>query len=184
MVDDEITMAKCSVESTKTNAFMNNFAEMKKLKYGVKKCHKMHVGPKTTKCSDIRVHNESGSTVQTDKYCGDLISSNGSNVEKIKERCDRGFGIVNYIISILEELPLGQFHIPTGLKLREAMLINGLIFNSESWYNLKDEEIKKLSSIDEMLMRKILKAPATTCKEVLFLEAGCQQINFTPLRED
>ena len=84
MVDDEITMAKCSVESTKTNAFMNNFAEMKKLKYGVKKCHKMHVGPKTTICTDIRVHNESGSSVQTDKYCGDLISTNGSNVEKIR----------------------------------------------------------------------------------------------------
>ena len=87
-----------------------------KLKYGVKKYHKMHVGPKTTICSDIRVHNESGSTVQTDKYCGDLISSNSSNVEKIKERCDRGFGIINDIISILEELPLSQFHIPAGLK--------------------------------------------------------------------
>ena len=67
MVYDKITVAKCSIESTKTNAFMNNFAEMKKLKYGVKKCHKMHVGPKTTIYTDIRVHNESGSSVQTDK---------------------------------------------------------------------------------------------------------------------
>ena len=47
MVDDEITMAKCSVQSTKTNSFMNNFAEMKKLEFGVKKCHKMHIRAKT-----------------------------------------------------------------------------------------------------------------------------------------
>ena len=178
MVDDEITMAKCSVESTRTNSFMNTFAEMKKLEFGVKKCNKMHVGPKTTLCTDIKVHNDIGKKVDSDKYVGDILSSNGSNSEKIKERCDKGFGIINDIISILEELPLGKYHIPTGLKLREAMLLNGLLFNSESWHNLKDADIDKLSSIDEQLLRKFLKAPAKTCKESLFLETGCKPVKY------
>ena len=178
MIDDEITMAKCSVDSTKTNSFMNTFAEMKKLEFGVKKCHKMHIGQKTTLCTDMRVHNKNGAKVLNDKYVGDIISSDGSNSDKVKERCDKGFGIINDIISILEELPLGPFHIPTGLKLREAMLLNGLIFNSESWHNLTEDEIKKLSLIDEQLLRKILKAPAKTCKEALFLETGCQPIRY------
>ena len=42
MIDDEITMAKCSVDSTKTNSFMNTFAEMKKLEFGVKMSHDAH----------------------------------------------------------------------------------------------------------------------------------------------
>ena len=102
---------------------MNTFAEMKKLEYGVKKCHKMHIGPKTILCEDIKVHNEIGSKVEKDKYVGDIISKDGTNLEKIKERCDKGFGIINEIMSILDELPLGPYRIPTGLRLREAMLI-------------------------------------------------------------
>ena len=43
MIDDELTISKCSVESVKTNSYMNNFAEMKRLEYGVKKCHKIHI---------------------------------------------------------------------------------------------------------------------------------------------
>ena len=65
MVDDEITMARCTVESTKTNAFMNNFTEMKKLQFGAKKCKKMHVGKQTTLCADIKIHNENGRVVIT-----------------------------------------------------------------------------------------------------------------------
>ena len=178
MVDDEITMAKCSVDSTKTNTFMNTFTEMKKLEFGIKKCHKMHVGPETNLCEDIKVHEGIGTKVVTDKYVGDIIANDGSNTEKIKERCDRGFGIINDIMSILEELPLGPYHIPTGIKLREAMLLNGLLFNSECWYNLKESEVDKLSAIDEQLLRKILKTPSKTCKESLFLETGCKPVKF------
>ena len=178
MVDDEITMAKCSFQSTKTNSFMNNFAEMKKLEYGVKKCHKMHIGPKTIICEDIRVHNEIGTKVERDKYVGDIISRDGSNLEKIKERCDKGFSIINEIISILDELPLGPYRIPTGIRLREAILISSLIFNSDSWHNVKDVEIEKLCAIDEQLLRKILKAPAKTCKESLYLETGCKSVKY------
>ena len=47
MVDDIITVAECGVKSTLTNVTINNFTESKKLKFGVKKCHKMHVGRET-----------------------------------------------------------------------------------------------------------------------------------------
>ena len=97
--------------TTKTNTFMNTFTEMKKLEFGIKKCHKMHVGPETNLCEDIKVHEGIGTKVVTDKYVGDIIANDGSNTEKIKERCDRGFGIINDIMSILEEL-----HIVSQLK--------------------------------------------------------------------
>ena len=33
-------------------------------------------------------------------------------------------------------------------------IINSLLTNSESWYGLKESEIKQLEQVDEMLIRK------------------------------
>ena len=68
------------------------------------------------------------------------------------------------------------YYIPTGIKLREAMLLNGIIFNIECWYNLRECEVELLSSIAEQLLR--LKTPAKTYKESLFLETGCKPVKF------
>ena len=56
--------------------------------------------------------------------------------------------------------------------------MNRILFNSEIWYNVKEEEEKKLSKVDEYLLRSILGAPSKTPKEALFLETGCIPIQF------
>ena len=93
MIDDELTMAKCSVNSTKTNAYMNNFAEMKRLEFGVNKCQKIHVGKSKQECDILKVHNEKGEKVDFDKYIGDILSNDGTNERKIQERCEKGYGL-------------------------------------------------------------------------------------------
>ena len=147
MIDDELTISKCSVDSVKMNSFMNSFAEMKRLEYGVKKCHKIHIGNDNNNCNDLKVHNEMGNKVDFDKYVGDILSSDGTNERKIRERCDRANGTINDIIAILDELPLGKYRIITGIRLREAMFLSRLLFNSESCYNLTEGDIKKLSAL-------------------------------------
>ena len=122
MVDDELTIAECDPKSTLPNVAMNSFTESKKLKFGIKKCHKLHIGEERLVCDQIRVHNDVGKTVTQDKYIGDIIAADGSNEANITERINKGYGIVNEIVSILEEIPLGPYKIPAGLKLREAML--------------------------------------------------------------
>ena len=64
------------------------------------------------------------------------------------------------------------------MKLREAMLFNGILFNSEIWYNVKEEEEQRLSEVDEYLLRSILGVPSKTPKEALFLETGCIPVKF------
>ena len=130
MVDDELTIAECGPDATLTNAVMNTFTESKKLRFGIKKCNKMHIGPETLVCEDIKVHEDVGKTVTKDKYVGDVLTADGANTENIEERADKGYGIVNEILSILSEIPLGPYRISVGLKLREAMLLNGILFNS------------------------------------------------------
>ena len=112
MIDDELSIAECGTKSILTNVTMNNFTESKKLKFGIKKCNKMHIGKKTLVCHEMHVHDDKGKHVEKDKYIGDIIEANGSNEEKLNERINKGHGIVNEIVSILEEVPfLSLIHI-------------------------------------------------------------------------
>ena len=73
----------------------------------------------------------------------------------IEERKNKGFGIVNEIMAILDEIPLGKYKMEVGLKLRQAMLINGMLYNSEAWHAITDTEIRMLETVDESLLRAL-----------------------------
>ena len=69
-------------------------------------------------------------------------------------------------------------HFQMALLLRQTMLIAVLLTNSETWLRLTKENIKKLESVDEMLLRKILCTPVSTPKIALYLETGSIPIRF------
>ena len=58
------------------------------------------------------------------------------------------------------------------------MFINGVLFNSETWYNVKYSLLEKLSSVDEYLIRSILEAPSKTPMEALYLETGSLSLKY------
>ena len=58
------------------------------------------------------------------------------------------------------------------------MLLNGILFNSESWYDLKEEEIESLNAIDQYLLRKILNLQSKMPVEALYLETGSIPIKY------
>ena len=91
-----------------------------------------------------------------EKYLGDLINCNGTNKNTIEDRRNKGFGIANEIIAILDEIPLGRFKMEIGLKLRQAMLINGILYNSEAWHSISEAEIRLLEAVDEHLLRALV----------------------------
>lgn len=64
------------------------------------------------------------------------------------------------------------------MKLREAMLLNGILFNAEAWHGVTLKQIKSLETIDEYLLRNILKAHRKTPKEFLYLETGALPIRW------
>ena len=90
----------------------------------------------------------------------------------------KGFGIIAEILSILDDIPLGKYKVEIGLLLREAMLINGLLYNSEAWHNVSKKNIVKLMKVDEALLRGILKAHSKTPLEFLYLETGSVPIDW------
>ena len=102
-----------------------------------------------------------------DKYLGDLINTTGTIRNTVEDRKNKGFGIVNEIIALLDEIPLGRYKIEIGLKLRQAMLLNGILYNSEAWHLLSEAEIKTMETVDEHLLRSLVQGHAKTPIEFL-----------------
>ena len=172
MVDDQISVSNCGLDSVMSTAHLNAQSNIKKLQFGAKKCHKMHVGkssivcpvntidtwklePKQENISTIfdlidkegeKYHLES---VKSDVYLGDVLQCNAKNDINITERSNRGNGTVIQIVQMLEDLCLGRYFFEAALLLRNSMLLSTLLSNSESWYNLTKNDIGKLESTDK-----------------------------------
>ena len=65
-----------------------------------------------------------------------------------------------------------------ALILRESMLLNGILTNSEVWYGVKEEHLTALESADNDLMRKIFNAHSKTATELFFIETAKLPIRF------
>ena len=110
--------------------------------------------------------------VDTVKYLGDYLSSDGSNTVNVLKREQKGVGINSQLISLINDISLGGHYFKIGLLYRDTNLINGLLFNSEVWYGLKKTEIEILEAIDEMFLRQLFGAHSKTPIEALYLESG------------
>ena len=56
MVDDVLSVSKCSSASVSSNSTINSFMELNKLKLAEKKCAKIHVGKQSSNCPTLKVH--------------------------------------------------------------------------------------------------------------------------------
>ena len=134
------------------------------------KCSRIHISKKNGKdkeCPVLKVHEEAMKDSVQEKYLGDIIHSSGRIQPTIEDRRDTGFAIVAEILAIIDEIPLGKYKMEIGLKLRQAMLLNGILFNSEAWHNVTEKDIKMLEAVDEHLLRSLVKAQSKTPLEFL-----------------
>ena len=177
LVDDIITVS--SVENTaNVNKLVNTFVESKKLRLAKDKCHRIHIGKGHQQCPELSVHEHKMDDSDKEKYLGDYVHKSGKIQETINHRKNKGRGVVAEILSILDEIPLVKHRIEVGLKLREAMFLNGILFNSEVWHGVTSAQIASLEAIDNSLLRGILGAHKGTPKAFLYLETGTMALRW------
>ena len=80
------------------------------------------------------------------------------------------------MISTLSRVTLGYFHFEIALVFRDSMLISKLVSSSESWYNITEEQYRKLEEIDE-----ILELPQSVPNLSLYAECGKSPLRFVIL---
>ena len=166
MVDDICLIQKCK-ESFKGNAVVNSFVETKKLKLSDNKCHRIHVGKQNGECPELNVHGKKMADSLQEKYLGDLYNQTGNAKATVSERVARGYSIIADIKVIITEIPLGRSKLEMGLELRQAMLINGVLFNSEAWHSMTKKDVTDFEKLDEMLLRFLLSAHSITIMNVI-----------------
>ena len=203
-VDDVITVSESGFKTARLNSFMNAQFAMKKLRLGPKKCFSMHVGKTHEQFRNVELFFdgwtvksvnmfESGdmnfndtlnedmnemSHINYEKYLGQVISSDSKNTYNIEQLRNKGIGIQNNIIEMLERMPGGQFHFKIAVILRNSLLISSILSNSEVWYGLTKEEAKQLEQVDEMWIRNLFDLSRNVPIDLLYLELGLVPISF------
>ena len=178
MVDDILGIQKCSNKSVQLNSNINTFIELEKLKLSDKKCSNVHVGKSENNCHKLRVHEQQMKNSSQETYLGDIVHKSGQLKHTVNSRVAKGFGAVNTILAIINEIPLGHWRIMAGLQLRQAIFLNAILFNSEAWHGISDADIEHLEKVDEALLRGILRAHSKIALEALYLETGSLPIRY------
>ena len=86
MVDDILTISKCSMTSVTMNATVNVFINNKKLKLSKEKCSVLHVGKVKEKCNVLKTYDEKMHHVDSTKCIGDIIQKSGKVTTNIAEQ--------------------------------------------------------------------------------------------------
>ena len=74
-------------------------------------------------------------------YLGDVVHKNAKNKSNIDRRKAKGYCIINEIIAITNEIPMAPCKVKAALQLKQAMLVNGVLINSEAWHNILDNDM-------------------------------------------
>ena len=119
------------------------------------------------------------SHIETEKYLGQTLSSDGKNTANIKKMKNKGIGIQNKKIQILENMPGGKFHFMIAKILRNSYLIESILSSSEVWYGITQDEVEQLEQVDEMLIRNLMVCSSSVPKDLLYLELGLTPIRYT-----
>ena len=181
-VDDVFGVSKCGIRAIELNAFITSQIEMKRLNFNVgtttkkSKCKQLHVGKYSKDCCQLEARDRPLDQVTEVDYLGDIISFDAKNSKNIKDRVSKGMGIIGDIFSILETICFGPHYFEIALLLREALLINGTIYNSAAWYNLTPKDIRDIEQIDRVFFSRLFSTPKSTPFEAIFLECGVMNI--------
>ena len=99
------------------------------------------------------MHGEKIHHTESAVYLGEVIHKSGKARFNINERCIKAYAIMAEIRAILQDVPLGKYKTKVGLQLRQAMFVNGILFDSEVWNSTSQEDIKNLEAIDHQVCK-------------------------------
>ena len=197
MVDDLISISESGYKSARMNSFINAKVATKKLQFGAEKCFVLHIGNKHeeyknveqcvngwnvkivneietggSSCEDMLGDDIELSHIESERYLGQVISSDSKNTKNITKLKNKGIGIQNNITNMLNTMPGGIFHFIIAVIYRNAYLISSILTSSEVWYGVTQTDYEELESVDEILVKNLFSCSNSVPKDLLYLELG------------
>ena len=136
MVDDILSILKCSSSTIATNAATNSFMELNKLKLSHTKCGKIHIGKNCDKCPKLFVHEESMRETHEEHYLEDIISEKGTLDATITERKLKGYSYISEIRALLSDMPFGHTQ-----RYRKNFIFRDWSYSTRIYYIKKKNDV-------------------------------------------
>ena len=105
-------------------------------------------------------------------YLGNIFTSRGGVRDTLEDRRNKGWGKVSMILGMLNEMDMGGHRMEIGLLIRKTILVNSLLFTSETWLDVKEADIVRLEQVDEALLRSLVKGHSKCPTKFQYLEMG------------
>ena len=106
------------------------------------------------------------------KYLGFVLSSKGDNMVNINHMKKKSKGIIRRISNRLNSLNLQKYYFECALVFLKTMLRSSILYACETYYDLKEKEIRQLERIEEGFLRELLKTSKGCPIIQLYLEVG------------
>ena len=117
-------------------------------------------------------------SVEEKTYLGQIIQNDGKNDKNIKDKVNKAVGNVNRIICAISERPYGHHTFKAALLMRQGLMLSGMLTNAETWINVLESDITKLTMPDTMLQRMLLSSSGNPSKVFMNLELGVIPVKY------
>ena len=206
LVDDLVGVTYAGHRAQQMNAAINIKSAEKRLQFGENKCKSMIIGKKSEQIMNNSIlvdkwklnyledskdgneiverfdgQAEMGKTEQH-KYLGYILSNKGDNMKNISEIKTKSIWIINKIFNKLKSMNLRKYYFECGIIFLNIILRSSILYASETYYNLKESEIRTLERIEEHYLRKLFKTTKGCPISQLYLEAGQYPARFEIIR--
>ena len=114
--------------------------------------------------------------VVKDKYLGDTLHEKSLNdcwKETVKSRAGKVRGAVAEVMAVVEDLKACNLHpVAVGLMLWNRVVLPSLLYNSNTWLQMKEKDVSYLETFQYDFLRRLLRAPRNTLRAGLLWECG------------
>ena len=106
------------------------------------------------------------------KCLGFILSSTGDNMANIQMLKKKSIGTIRKIFTKLDGLKLKNYYFEVGMIFMNVMLRSSILYASETYYNLKETELRQIERIEEGYKRQLLQTARGCPISQIYLELG------------
>ena len=109
---------------------------------------------------------------KTTTYLGFVISNTGNNMANIEQVKKKSITVIKKMFNKLNGLNLQIYYFECAMILLNAILRPSVLYACDTYYNLKENEVRQLERIEENFLRKVLGTARGCPISQLYLETG------------
>ena len=176
-VDDVVLMSESEKELQEMLDITHKIAKRYHIEFGKEKSKAMQIGKGTTEM-ELTLGNMKIEYTKSYKYLGETINNKLNMENQIQEITRKAEAAYQTILTIAGDKDLKKIKMETIWKLLETCIKPIITYGAETWDTTK-KEMESINRIYDKILKRILKLPTSTPREVLYLELKLMDIEHT-----